>query len=79
MTAITLIAGIIYTIAYIYPINDVLMTKAGAGKSADEIQSMVDKWIFADRLRFVVMLIGYYFLLKAFRLPMPIQQKSMGA
>jgi len=67
----TLLLGVIYTIAYIYPINDVLMTKAGAGLSAEEIQALVDNWIFADRLRFAIMLIGYFFLLKAFRLHIP--------
>ena len=69
ITFISLIIGIIYTFTYIYPINDILMTKAGSDKSAEEIRTMVDKWIFADRLRFAVMLIGYFFLLKAFRLP----------
>lgn len=69
ITFISLIIGIIYTLIYIYPINDILMTNAGADKSAEEIRTMVDKWIFADRLRFAVMFIGYFFLLKAFRLP----------
>jgi uncharacterized membrane protein len=74
VTLISIVFGIVYTMAYIYPINDMLMTKAGAGKSAEEIQNMVDQWIFADRLRFVVMLIGFFYLLKAFRLPLPDQQ-----
>lgn len=68
ITFISLVIGIIYTFTYIYPINEILMTRAGADKSAEEIQTMVDKWVFADRLRFVIMLIGYFFLLKAFRL-----------
>ncbi|MGZ5191919.1 MAG: hypothetical protein ACXWCZ_12985, partial [Flavisolibacter sp.] len=71
ITFISLIIGIVYTFTYIYPINDILMTNSGAGKSAEEIRTMVDQWIFADRLRFAVMLIGYFFLLKAFRLPIP--------
>jgi uncharacterized membrane protein len=69
ITFITLVLGIAFTLTYIYPINDILMTKAGAGKSAEEINSFVDKWIMADRVRFGVMLIGYIFLLKAFKLP----------
>ncbi|MBK7428251.1 MAG: DUF1772 domain-containing protein [Saprospiraceae bacterium] len=77
ITFISLIIGIIYTFTYIYPINEVLMTQAGADKSAEEIRTMVDKWIFADRLRFAVMLIGYFFLLKAFRLQIPEQQNSI--
>lgn len=75
ITLFSLIVGITYTFTYIYPINDVLMTKAGADKSPEEIQTMVDKWIFADRLRFAVMLIGYFFLLKAFKSPIPEPKK----
>lgn len=59
--------GIIYTLAYVYSINNELMKKAGGDHTAAEIQSMVRKWIFADRLRFVIMLIGYIFLLMTFR------------
>ncbi len=76
ITFISLILAIVYTLTYIYPINDMLMTKAGADKSAEEISVMVDQWIFADRLRFIIMLIGYFFLLKAFRLPVEGNQVS---
>lgn len=69
ITFISLVIGIIFTFTYIYPINEVLMTQAGGGKSGDEIQALTDKWIFADRMRFAVMLVGYFFLLRAFRLP----------
>ncbi len=51
------------------------MAKAGADKSAEEIKTMVEKWLFGDKLRFAVMLVGYFFLLKAFRLPIS-EQKS---
>ena len=71
ITFITFLAGLLYTLVYIYPINDVLMMQAGGDRPAEEIQTMADNWIFADRLRFFVMLIGYFFLLKAFRLPVP--------
>jgi hypothetical protein len=74
ITFISLLIGIIFTATYIYPINDILMTRAGGEHSPDEIRAMVDQWIFADRIRFVVMGIGYFFLLKAFRLPTPGQQ-----
>jgi len=76
ITFISLIIGIIYTITYVYPINDILMIKAGANKSAEEIITMVDKWIFADRLRFAVMLVGYFFLLKAFRIAIPDKENK---
>jgi uncharacterized membrane protein len=71
ITLITIIAGIFYTVLYIYPINEVLMMQAGGNHSAEEIQKMTDQWIFADRLRFAFMFIGYIYLLKAFRLPTP--------
>ncbi len=71
VTLSTIILGIIFTLLYMYPINEILMTQAGAGKSSSEIQSLVYKWIFADRLRFIIMFVGYIFLLKAFRLKIP--------
>jgi Domain of unknown function (DUF1772) len=61
--------GVIYTLTYVYPINDILMAKAGGDQPAEAIQSMVNRWIFADRIRFIVMFTGYIFLLKAFRVP----------
>jgi uncharacterized membrane protein len=63
------IAIILFTVVYIYPINEVLITKAGGDKTAGEIRLMVNQWIFADRLRFAVNLVGYFFLLLAFRKP----------
>ena len=38
--------------------------------SDGEIRSMVSHWIFADRVRFVVGLVGLFAVLQAFRLPM---------
>jgi hypothetical protein len=71
IAAVCTFFGIIYTLAYVYRINDELFTKAGGNHTTAEIQSMVHRWIFADRLRFVVMLVGYFFLLKTFRMPLP--------
>jgi anthrone oxygenase-like protein len=61
--------GLIYTLAYIYPINSVLMAQAGGSGSPDEIRAMVERWILADRLRFVVGAFGFLALLRAFSLP----------
>ena len=69
ITLLTILFGIIYSVIYIFPINEVMMKNAGFGKSPEEIKSLVDKWVFADRLRFIVMSIGYFCLLQAFRLP----------
>jgi hypothetical protein len=72
--------GIIFTIAYVYPINAVLFNQAGGEGSASEIRSMADRWVFADRLRFVVGLVGLFAVLQAFRLPMrmPVEVAQAG-
>jgi cell division septal protein FtsQ len=62
--------GLVFTIAYVYPINSVLFNQAGGGGSASEIRSMAERWVFADRFRFVVGLVGLFAVLQAFRLPM---------
>ena len=76
VTVLAITFGIILTITYVYPINDAIMAKAGEGSSPEEIQRMVKTWIRADRLRFAVIFVGYFFLLWAFRLPMPYAVKG---
>jgi hypothetical protein len=61
--------GLILTLAYIYPINAVLFNQAGGSASSSEIRSMVSRWIFADRVRFMIGLVGLFAVLQAFRLP----------
>ena len=73
ITATILISSILFTIMYIYPINRQLMFEAGAGLNDVELTTAAATWIRADIIRFVVMVIGYIFLLKAFRLPYPQQ------
>ena len=70
ITVVTLIVGIILTILFVYPINEQIMAKAGAESTPGEIRQMVDNWILLDRLRFAIIFVGYFFLLRAFRLPM---------
>ena len=71
LLAITCFAfGLILTLGYVYPINAVLFDQAGGSASDSEIRSMVSRWIFADRIRFVVGLVGLFAVLQAFRLPM---------
>jgi hypothetical protein len=62
--------GLIFTLAYVYPINAVLFNQAGGSGSDDEIRSMVSRWVFADQIRFVIGLVGLFAVLQAFRLPM---------
>jgi hypothetical protein len=59
---------------YIYPINAVLFAQAGGSHSGDEIRGMAGDWIFADRLRFAVGVIGFLAALQAFRLPLLVCQ-----
>ena len=75
ITTLTLAIGIILTIIYVYPINEAIMAKAGEGSSPEEIKRMVSNWILADRLRFAIIFVGYFFLLCAFRLPLSLSKK----
>jgi uncharacterized membrane protein len=63
--------AVVFTLVYIYPINAVLFAQAGGNHTAEEIQTMAERWIFADRLRFVIGIIGFGAVLWAFRLPIP--------
>src|SRR4030095_312884 len=76
VTVLTIAFGILLTIIVVYPINDAIMGKAGAGSSSAEIKRMVNTWILADRVRFAVILVGYFFLLWAFRLPIHLSNES---
>jgi hypothetical protein len=66
----------VFTLVYIYPINAVLFAQAGGSQSGEEIRAMADKWIFADRLRFAVGVIGFLAALQAFRLPLPASSQN---
>ncbi len=61
--------ALVLTLAYIYPINDTLIFKAGGDLDADGIRDLARKWIAADRVRLAIMTIGFLALLYAFRLP----------
>jgi hypothetical protein len=63
--------AIVFTVAYIYPINAALFEQAGGTHSAAEIRVMANQWIFADRLRFAVGLVTFAAVLWAFKLPIP--------
>jgi hypothetical protein len=67
--------GLVFTLAYVYPINAVLFHQAGGSGSPEEIRAMVDQWVFADRLRFAVGMVGFLALLWAFRQPIAAAQR----
>ena len=64
-----LAVAVVFTAVYIYPINAVLFTQAGGDHTAAEIQALADRWVIADRLRFLVGLVAFGAILWAFRLP----------
>lgn len=65
-----MMAIIIYTIVYIYPINLLLMEQTNF-ITDDQIVILTCRWIEADRIRYLVGCIGYLFLLRAFQLSGP--------
>ena len=59
------------TLLYIYPMNDSLFV-VGASQPGDAAAlELLHRWIFADRIRFLIGCIGFTALLWAFRLPAP--------
>ena len=66
-----LAAVVVFTLAYVYPINTVLFDQAGGGRSAREVSDMVRTWIWADRIRLCVGVVAFIAILRAFRLPLP--------
>lgn len=75
-TACFTVFGAIFTFLYVYPINAVLFEQAGGSQSPNEIRALANEWIFRDRVRFAIGLIGFVAVLHAFRLPIP-RERSM--
>jgi hypothetical protein len=71
IASLLIVAAVVFTVAYVYPINAVLFEQAGGDHPAAEIASMVRRWIWADRIRFVVGIGAFIAILWAFRLPLP--------
>ena len=61
--------GVVFTLAYVYPMNEILFAKAGRGIPPDAVHDLVNSWILADRIRFAVGCIAFLSLLRAFSLP----------
>jgi len=66
--ALCMAIALAMTIAYIYPINDTLILKAGRDLEAAKVRGLVRRWIVADRVRLAIMTIGFLSLLNAFRM-----------
>lgn len=64
-----LAATVIFTLFYVYPINDVLFFQAGGDLSGEEVRALTWTWIWVDRLRFAVGIVAFVAILLAFRRP----------
>ena len=69
VTVICMAFGVVFTLFYIYPINNVLFLQAGGNHGAEEIRAMARQWIIADRVRFGVGCVGFLALLRALSIP----------
>ena len=79
ITVLTIAIGLVLSVLVVFPINEAIMARAGEGTSPEEIGRMVDTWILADRARFALLSVGYFFLLRAFRLPTPSSIEAPGS
>ena len=62
--------GVLFTLLYIYRINEVLFLQAGGNHTPDEVRTMARQWILADRVRFGVGFVGFLALLRALSIPL---------
>jgi Domain of unknown function (DUF1772) len=69
LAACCIAAAMVFTIAYVYPINAALFSSAVAGRDPNEVRTLAHHWIIADRLRLLVVSVGYLALLWALSLP----------
>ena len=76
VAAVCMAFGVVFTLAYVYPINDVLFAQAGGNHSPEEIRAMTRRWIMADRVRFGVGVIGFLALLRALSIQFPVHGRS---
>ncbi len=72
------VCGVVGTLVWIYPINDVLFFQAGGGLPREEVRVLANRWIWADRVRFAAMAVSFIALLRAFSLPVPASRPSAG-
>lgn len=73
---VCMIVGLVMTLAYIYPINDILFAKAGGDLAPEAVRKLARQWIIADRLRLAIMTIGFLSLLRALSIPFPAAPRS---
>jgi uncharacterized membrane protein len=79
VAVVCLLAAVVFTIAFVYPINAVLFAQAGGDLPAADIAALVRTWIWADRIRLVVGVVAFVALLRAFRMPLPPHIRARSA
>ena len=65
------VIGIVFTLTYIYPINEIIMVQAGVGHSPEEVRSLVRRWVTADRIRLIFSGTQFLCLLIELSIPFP--------
>ena len=71
VATVLFVFALVFTNAYIYSLNAILMAPhATVGRPPSEVRLLINKWMFADRLRLSIASVGYLCLLRAFQLPM---------
>lgn len=76
LAALCMAFGVVFTLAYIYPINEALFAQAGGNRSSEEIQAMARQWVIADRVRFGVGCVGFLASLRALSIPLPSEGRA---
>jgi hypothetical protein len=67
------VTAIVFTLTYIYPINEIVMVQAGIGHSPEEVRALVRRWIAADRIRLIFTGTQFLCLLIALSIPFRAQ------
>ena len=71
------ILGVVATLVYIYPINDILFFHAGGDLPREEVRALAGRWIFLDCVRYAVGVVAFLALLSAFTLPVPTRSQPL--
>ncbi len=69
LSTVCVITAFAFTVVYFFPKNDILFRNQSIGLSGAEISAIAYAWIWANWIRFGIMIIGFFAALKAFSLP----------
>lgn len=69
LSTVCVISAFVFTLIYFFPKNDILFRNQIIGLSGAEISAIAYAWIWANWIRLLMMLVGFFAALKAFGLP----------